>query len=176
MPSFKLLARGGAEPVLGSELARNDVGEVFTDEGKLTHAMGGEHLHVAEGDADTLARKFSDSLNELQLQLKSLDPVLSQAENRIREFEAVQQPLIQGLTRIMENYLEIDPVGKNREIRIFIQKLDLRLQKLRCFQFQYFAPRCIHAPPSARSAADQSGPTVSANCPQQWLPYSPSPC
>lgn len=109
----------------------NGAGEVFTEEGKLTHAMGGESLHVGEGDGDTLARKFSDSLNDLQLQLKSLDPVLSQAENRIRELESGQQPLIEGLTKIMEKYLEIDPVGANREIRIFIQKLDLRLQKLR---------------------------------------------
>ena len=109
----------------------NGEGDVFTEEGRLTHAIGGVPLHVADGDGNTLARKYSDSLNDLQLQLKSLDPVLSQAENRIRELESGQQPLIEGLTKIMEKYLEIDPVGANREIRIFIQKLDLRLQKLR---------------------------------------------
>lgn len=109
----------------------NGSGEVFTDEASLAHAVGGEHLHVAEGEGDTLSRKLSDSLNDLQLQLKSLDPVLSQADDRIRELKAGQQPLVEGLARIMEKYLEIDPVGANREIRIFIQKLDLRLHKLR---------------------------------------------
>lgn len=109
----------------------NGTGDVFSEEAKLNYAVGGGPFQFAEGDGDSLAKKYSESLNELQLQLKSLDPVLSQAENRIRELESGQQPLIAGLTIVMEKYLEIDPVGANREIRIFIQKLDLRLQKLR---------------------------------------------
>ena len=109
----------------------NGAGEVFSEEAKLNYAVGGGPLQSAEGDGDSLARKFSGSLNELQMQLKSLDPVLSQAEHRIRELESGQRPLVEGLTKVMEKYLEIDPVSANREIRIFIQKLDLRLQKLR---------------------------------------------
>lgn len=109
----------------------NGDGDVFTQEARLTHAVGGEPLHVGEGEGESLGRQFSDSLNDLQLQLKSLGPVLAQAENRIRELETGQQPLVEGLIKIMESYLEIDPVGANREIKIFIQKLDNRLQKLR---------------------------------------------
>ena len=109
----------------------NGNGDVFSEEAKLSYAMEGAPFQSAEGDGDSLARKFSGSLNEMQMQLKSLDPALSQTETRIRELKSSQQPLIEGLTNLMKMYLEIDPVGANREIRIFIQKLDLRLQKLR---------------------------------------------
>ena len=108
----------------------NGTGDVFTEEGRLLNAAGGAGLlQAAEGGA--LTQEFSDSLNDLQLQIKTLDPVISQAEKRIKELESSQQPLIEGLTKILEKYLGIDPVGANREIKLLIQKLDLRLQKLR---------------------------------------------
>ncbi len=108
----------------------NGTGDVFTEEGRLANAAGGGGLlQTAEGGA--LSREFSESLNDLQLQIKTLDPVISQAEKRIKELESSQQPLIEGLTKILEKYLGIDPVGANREIKLLIQKLDLRLQKLR---------------------------------------------
>ena len=110
----------------------NGTGEIFSREGgrgDSALSAGGAAGQVAEGEADPAAQQLSDSLNELYLQLRTLDPVINEAEKRIKELETTQLPLIEGLTKVLERYLELDPVGATREFKGFIQRLNIRLRQ-----------------------------------------------
>ncbi|MCZ6841819.1 MAG: helix-turn-helix transcriptional regulator [SAR324 cluster bacterium] len=111
----------------------NGTGDVFSGrpgEGTAGGIYDGSG-QVAESEMDPHLRQLSSSLNELYLQLQTLDPVISEAEKRIKELETSQLPLINGLTKVLERYVELDPVGATREMKAFIQKLGLRLKKTR---------------------------------------------
>ncbi|MCH7477847.1 MAG: hypothetical protein IIA14_07075 [SAR324 cluster bacterium] len=41
----------------------------------------------------------------------------------LRQVEARQVPLLEGLTNILKRFFEIDPAGATREVDEFIQKL-----------------------------------------------------
>ena len=106
----------------------NGTGQVFT--GKPTDldmAMGWEGLGL---QVDPLARQHLESLNGLREELKTLDPVLKEVEARIKGLGSSQEPLLSGLAEFLGKYIELDPVGATREIRMFLQRLMLRVDKI----------------------------------------------
>jgi transcriptional regulator with XRE-family HTH domain len=107
----------------------NGTGEVFSDQEGVTGESIGWEGEVRE--EDPVSRQHRESVGHLQQQLKDLQPVIKEIETRIKGLENTQVPLVNGLTKALGAYVELDPVGATREIKGFILRLEQRLSKIK---------------------------------------------
>jgi len=107
-------------------------GDVFADPELLTElgstAGAGRAKGVAEGEAGV--QKDSPVMKELKSSLDALEPVIQEAETRIREVEHSQVPLMNGLINVLTKYISVDPVGATREIKGLVNRLEARLKRI----------------------------------------------
>jgi len=107
----------------------NGTGEVFSDREGVTGETIGWEGGVSEDDP--ISRQHRESVGHLQKQLKDLEPMIREIETRIKGLESSQIPLVNGLTKVLSAYLELDPVGANREVKAFLHRLEQRLGKIK---------------------------------------------
>ena len=78
---------------------------------------------VAEAGTEFISQRQAEGLSELRGNLEALEPVIQEMKEGLRQVEARQFPLLEGLTKILRRFFEIDPAGATREVDEFIQKL-----------------------------------------------------
>ena len=102
-------------------------GAVFLDQenalSELPTGIRRRSSGVAEAGTEFFSQRQAEGLSELRGNLDALGPVIQEMKEGLRQVEARQVPLLEGLTNILKRFFEIDPAGATREVDEFIQKL-----------------------------------------------------
>ena len=115
----------------------NGSGEPFADPEMLAKDFNGSfgwkdpEAIVRESEKVEICKEQEAYANEIRKQIKSLDSVIRETEKKIKDAGSSQVPLFNGLIKILGIYIQLDPVGSNREIRSLINRIGEKISQIK---------------------------------------------
>jgi transcriptional regulator with XRE-family HTH domain len=128
---FGIVNRFGVNPMW----LLNGQGPVFSDESKSAHyldrspAFRAEFGAVQEARAAFSAAPSQAELDSLRTELKSMEPVLRQAESQLRHIESARLTALDRGIALLRRYYEVDPAVTVGELRELLSRVEQKLGK-----------------------------------------------
>jgi len=98
-------------------------GAIFSSEAATqSQGMFGEAMMVHEGGRGE-PRLTPEAYRELRRKLEEVDPLVQELEERLREVEISQRPMLKSLVGLLSRYMQADPNAATKEIKTFLERL-----------------------------------------------------